>query len=180
MINFLSEKNKKEVKSEYSFRVISVFSIVFSFVMVFVLVFLMPSHILSVYRKAVISDQLNMIKSSTSNQTDSSLNEVKKINEIVKVLPSSVTVHKDFSGLIKNIINIKNSSITISSISVEPDSTQGIKISLKGFSKTRDGLTKFVKDIRDLKLFSGVDLPISNLVKSADIDFMISLVVKKE
>ncbi|MFA6430465.1 MAG: hypothetical protein WC229_01045 [Candidatus Paceibacterota bacterium] len=180
MINFLPEKLKKQVKEEYTFRVVSAFLIVFSLTMVFVLVFLTPSHILSVYRKAVISDQLNMIKSSTLNQTDVSLNEVKKINEIVKVLSSSSLTQKTASGFIKSVVGVKNSSITISSISVEFDSTQNIKIGLKGFSKTRDGLTKFVKDIKDLKLFSSVDLPISSLVKSADVDFTISLVVKKE
>lgn len=180
MINFLSEKNKKEVKSEYSLRVISTFLIALSLTMVFVCVFLIPAHILSIYRKAVISDQLTMIKSSSLNQTSISLSEVKRINEIVKVLTPNITDQKPLSDYVKSVLNVKNRDITISSISVDSDVSQNPKIILKGLSKTRDGLTRFAKDIKSLNIFSSVDLPISSLVKSSDIDFVITLILIKQ
>ncbi len=179
MINFLPEKLSKQVKAEYSTRVTSVFFIVFSLVTVFVLVFLAPAYTLAIYRKAVISNQLTMVKSSSVNQSNASLDQVKKVNEIVKVL-STGSAQKPASDFIKSILNIKTSSITISSMSSDFDNNQNTRISLKGFSNTRDNLTKFVKDIKNLNLFSSVDIPISSLVKSSDIDFVISIIVKKE
>ncbi len=180
MINFLPEKLKKQATEEYTFRVASVLFMVFSLVMIFVLVFLIPSYILSMYREVVISDQLNMIKNSTSNQTEVSLNEVKKINEIVKTLSSGTFNQRTASSFIKDILSVKSSDIKISFISVDFDPTKNMKIGLRGFSKSRDILTKFIKDVRGLNLFSSVDLPVSNLVKSTDSDFTVSLVVKNE
>ena len=178
MINFLSEKNKNNVKKEYSFRVFTLFLIIFSLVMVFVSVFLSPAHILSIYRKSVISNQLGMVKESPVSKSSVSLEDVKKINEIVKVISSATVYQKPASDFIKRILNSKNSAITISFISSDFDTNNNMRISLRGFSKTRDGLTKFVKDIKSLNLFSGVDLPISSLVKSSDIDFSINLTTK--
>lgn len=180
MINFLPEKNKKEVMTEYSFRVTSLFLIILSLVVLLVLIFLMPAYTLSIYRNGVISEQLAMTKNSTLNQNDDSLNEVKKINEIVKVLSPVTVAQKPVSDFIKSVLSIKGRGITISSITYDLDASQNMKLSFKGFSKTRDDLTTFVKDIKGLNLFSSVDLPISSLVKSSDIDFVISLIIKKE
>jgi cytoskeletal protein RodZ len=178
MINFLSEKNKNNVKKEYSFRVATLFLIVFSLVLIFISVFLSSAHILSVYREGVISNQLAMVKESSFGKSNVSLDDVKKINEIVKTISSATVYQKPASDFIKSILNSKNSAIAISSMSSDFDTNNNIRISIKGFSKTRDGLTKFVKDIKSLNLFSGVDLPISSLVKSSDIDFSINLVAK--
>jgi len=180
MINFLPEKIKKEIKKEYSFRVVTIFLIIFSMVMVFVSVFLAPAFILSEIRNQSISGQLDMIKKDSSDQTEETINNVKKINEIVKVLSLEVKTQAQVSDLLNTVIKLKSDNIKISSFSSEYDSTQLLKINLKGFSKTRDSVTRYVKDIKNLNLFSSVDLPVSSLIKSSDIDFVISLVFKKE
>lgn len=180
MINFLPEKIKKEVKKEYFIRSLTVFLSSFFVVSIFIIVFLMPSFILAITRKESITQQLNMIKGSAISQNTETLNRVKIVNEVVKVLSLNTDSPKLVSDLIKSVIQIKNSNIKISAISTEGDSNKFTKIVLRGFSNTREGLTKYTKDLKTLDIFSEVNLPVSSLVKSSDIDFVISLTLKNE
>jgi len=179
MINFIPEKLKKNILLEHKFRVFSVFFVSFFIVMIFIIFLLVPAYTLSIARKVVIKNQLALVKNTTVNYTEDSLNKVKDINEIVKILSVNVEVKKPGSELLKQIISLKGNNIKISSISFDIDTSQNIKISMKGFSSTRESLTKYVKELKNTNLFSDVDLPVSNLVKSSDIDFTIGLTVKK-
>lgn len=52
-------------------------------------------------------------------------------------------------------------------------------VNIDGFSPTRLGLIDFKKNLDNMGLFEGVDIPLSALEKDADIDFEISLNFKK-
>jgi hypothetical protein len=180
MINFLPEKLKKQVKTEYLLRGLTVLFGYSFFVMVIVSVFIVPSFVLSMVKKDSIIKQLDMVKKSSVNQTEDILSKTRIINEFTNVLSPKLTPNRLASDFIKSAIGGKVYGIKVSSISTQYEGLEPSKITLSGFSYTRDLLIEYVKELKDLDMFSNVDIPVSTLVKVSNIDFSIVLTLKKE
>ncbi len=174
MIKFLPEKNKKEIKIEYFSRVVVLVLIFLVFLGVFGVFSLFPGYIISYYRDISIAEQS---KSAQLNKVDVSVQEktVKTTNELISFLTQ--LEDKKPSVPMFNILAKVNSYIRITQISYTKDK-DGFKFIVKGTAKTREGLITFIRDLKADKNLSGVSLPVSDFVKSSDIDFSLNILSK--
>ncbi len=180
MLNFLPDKNKKNIILEYILRT---FVFLFSFILIalLLLTFLfVPSAFFSKYKNKTVTDQLQSVKMINSTQGIDAVALIKKLNGIVKVLSNNNQKNIAASDLIHKIITLKSSSIKIYSISIANDDPNQEKIILTGVADTRDDLTAFDTHLVSDGIFASVDLPVANLIKNTDADFTITLVYNKK
>jgi hypothetical protein len=174
MIRFLPEKNKKEIKIEY-------FSRVFSVVLIFMILLgiistfsIFPAYIISFYRDISIKSQSASVE---ANKIDTNEQEslVKTTNELILFLNQFKNEKPSVQML--GVLEKTNKNIKINQISYSKRDSL-YQFIFKGVADNREGLLSFVKDIKLDKNISAVDLPVSDFVKSSDIDFTITLSIK--
>jgi len=176
--NFLPDKLRKNVRTEYFFRVASVFLVFVFLVLIISMSFLFYANALSIYKERVISDQLNTTKTSSINYDDGPVKEVKILNEKIKALSFEKT-DVSMNQMLQAILSLKNEDVKVSSISIYRDKNQFINVDLQGVSDTREKLIVFVKELKNAG-FNGVDLPVSDLVKNVNVDFTLKIISAKK
>ncbi len=77
--------------------------------------------------------------------------------------------------IIDQILAKKMSDIKITQISYEADPIKGKKININGVAPSRERLLLFRQALESSKVFTKVDLPISNFIKGSDIQFSLNL-----
>ncbi len=177
MLSFILNKDKKGIFVEYFLRVSIFFFmfLLFAFVVLFSL--FMPSIFYSEYKKDNIYHQLDYVKKQVGQNNTDPIEIIKRTNSLASIL--SDVKSNQFSGIIDNIILLKNKGIKINSISIVDYDKSTIRIILNGISKTRDNLTAFDKELKKSQLFQSVDLPVSNLIKNIDAGFSMNLIYNK-
>lgn len=177
MLNFVLNKDKKEILSEYFLRVFIYFFVFLLFAFVILFSLFMPSVFYSEYKKDTIGQQLNLMRKEISKNDSDPIEIIKKVNLLSNVL-TDIKINQ-FSHIIDDIILLKNTGIKINSISIVDYDKNTIKITISGLSKTRNNLTNFDKELKKSGFFQSVDLPVSNLIKNIDADFSMILISKK-
>jgi len=178
MLNFLLEKNKKKIVTEYFFRVFIYFLMFSLFVLVLLISLFLPSNFHSKYKNMNVSQQLLLIKGEVGENSEDPMGIIEEINKFSKVF----TFEEDmtsFSEIVEKIVLLKNKNIKLSEFSIVEDKEESIKIIIRGISKTRESLTSFDKELKNGGYFQSVELPVSDLIKNIDSDFTITLIYKK-
>ncbi|MDD4804187.1 MAG: hypothetical protein PHN69_03350 [Candidatus Pacebacteria bacterium] len=178
MLNFLLEKNKKVVIAEYFLRVFTYFLLFLFFALIVLISLFLPSNFYSKYKNDIVSQQLSSIKSKVGENSDDPIKIIKDVNSFTTIF----TNEKDqitFGGLIQKITDLKNKNIKISLLSFIKNKNGSIGITINGIAGNRDSLTLFDKELKEEGSFQDVELPVSNLIKNIDSDFVITLIYKK-
>ncbi len=173
MFNLLPDNLKQEIKSEYKMRRISVALVLLIIIQISVFFFLFPSWILSNTKETSIVIQLEKTdETSLSSDSSKIRDKIKSINNELNLL-STALVYPRFSPIVDHILSQRNQSISLDSFSLNNGKTSVLTI--RGISSTREALVSFVDSLKASSQFSSVDLPVSNLAKSKNIDFSITL-----
>jgi len=178
MLNYLQQKNKKQIILEYLLRV-SVFLLSSIFITSLILIILfLPSFFFSKYKNDTVNNQLGSITTESSNVKDDPILTIKNTNKLVTGLSQDNASPITYSGIVNKIISLKNKDIKILSISIKsnPDNTSNRLVQITGVANTRDSLTLFEKDIKNDGFFSSVNFPVSNFIKSTDSEFTATLI----
>ncbi|MFA5934380.1 MAG: hypothetical protein WC827_00620 [Candidatus Paceibacterota bacterium] len=178
MLNFIPEKNKGKIITEYFFRFFTYFLLFSFFTLVVLISLFLPSNFYSKYKNNNISGQLSSIKGEVGENNEDPIEIIKDVNKYVKIFVNEKE-KTQFSDIIQKIISLKNKNIKISSISVINDVGDTVKIVINGISGTRDSLTSFDRELKNEGYFQSVELPVSNLIKNIDSDFTMTLIYKK-
>jgi len=97
--------------------------------------------------------------------------DARELNDLVGVISGVFAQSPLWSGTIDALKSATPEGIAITGISVtKPED----KISLSGFAKTRAGLNAYKKTIQDLRIFTAVELPLTNLDLKENIPFTMS------
>jgi len=181
MLNFLQQKNKKQIIFEYLLRVI-IFLFIFIFVSSLVLTSLfMPSFFLAKYKINAISSQLESIKQENISKGEDPISFIKNVNRLSLALSDNSNSALIYSDIISKIVSLKNKDIKISSISISNNNDTNSKtILINGSASTRDGLTLYERDIKTDGFFSSVVFPVLYFIKSSDSVFSATLVYKNK
>ncbi|MBA3733485.1 hypothetical protein H0W91_03890 [Patescibacteria group bacterium] len=178
MFNLLPDNFKKQLKTEYRFRLLTVAMSFILFIQLSFFIFLLPSWLISYYREKdanleaekmnqlLLNSNLNSIASSTIG-LNIKLKTLNTVLDYPKVVP-----------LVLTIISQKNSNIHINELSYSTPGGKNAHITLGGISNTRESLVNFQKNLENTGDFSKVDLPISNLAKEKNINFSINLTLQ--
>jgi len=183
MLNFLPERLKKSVKHEYYARVFLLLLIVICFLMIFSISAIIPTYTYSDSEKDRLANEVSVIDLETLNCTKDNVtcsdptSQIKSINSLLKVLKDEDRV--SISIPLLEILNNKNKSIKISSVKYLGEVSGQYQFSINGLSFDREGLLLFASDLKKDAHLSAINLPISDFVKSADIDFVLTVNVKK-
>jgi hypothetical protein len=172
-MNFLPEKNKIIIKKEYFRRIFIIIGLFFFFLILASDLFLFSFSLLLKNQKESFSRQLEFSEERLArSEAKDIIPLIKDLNEKISLLQSSParggTVEK--SALMKNILSRKPDKITIKEFLFEKN-----KISIWGFSDTRDNMLGFINSLKEEKSFKKVESPIANLLKEKDIEFSISI-----
>ena len=112
-------------------------------------------------------------KISILSQKDANIILLPVINSILEKKPASPTSQGGLAGISITAFLYEKVASSETDKKITPQ-----KILIKGFASNRETLVSFADELRNISLFSDIDLPISNLVKSADIPFIITAFLK--
>lgn len=179
MANLITDKQKKVLQQEYVIRLVTVCLLILSLFGLFVLAYIGPYYLSVTKNDLIISEQLQTvintenkenIGQSVSRLVSRTLDEVKAV-EIYTQEP--ITPSKDFTKIIES----KNSDIQINRLSFRITGDNQTQYIVNGISKTRDGLIRFVDDLKKKDGFAEVESPISGFAKESDITFTVTIMV---
>ncbi len=171
MFNLLPQKNKKSIKQEYKVRLVSVFLASLIAVEIIFLSTLFPSYVLSVIDHADLSKRLESLKDTglleNTDEVRGKIEEINKNIELLKPAPSNLF----FNVLVSDLLSQSGSGIDLKGINYSQTSPANFEINLSGVASTRESLVAFVDRLESEEIFSSVDLPVSNLAQSNNINF---------
>lgn len=181
MLNFLPKKNKKEVILEYFLRVVF-YLLMFIFLSNIVLIILFtPSFFFAKYKNDTLNSQLESVKQKNITNGDDSVAFIKNMNTLSTVLSADSKFILADSDIIKKIVSLKNNNIKILSITITKENELGDKkILLSGIANNRDSLSLYEREIKIDGTFHSVIFPVSNFIKSSDLDFSVTLNYKNK
>lgn len=181
MINLIPPKEKEKLSIERVKRMIIIFwFLVFFFILCLVLILLA----VRIYAKSQFAVQQSYAASIKKEFKKESIEEVKsKVQFINSNLDKMNSFYENkfyFSSLIEKISQTLPENLYLnefSIISLKKNSTEDeyvLKISLAGFSPSRDDLLEFKGNLESRKEFVSVTFPASNWVEKINIDFSVS------
>ena len=181
MLNFLPKNSKKEIIFEYFLRT-TFYLLMFIFLSSIVLTILFtPSFFFAKYKNDTLNSQLESVKQKNIVNGDDSVDFIKNLNTLSTVLSNDSQFTLTDSGIIEKITSLKNNNIKILSIVITKENELGDKkILLSGVANNRDSLSLYEREIKIDGTFHSVIFPVSNFIKSSDLDFSVTLIYKNK
>jgi hypothetical protein len=178
MINLIPNEEKKKMTKYFYYRLAVLFLAMLCVSLFIAILALLPAYFFSNSKNNIASKKLEIQKTQYvplfGQETET---VIKDINNKLNLIESAEKNKFLVSEKVINAIFMKKiSSIKITQISYENNSTTGRKISIRGTAPSRETLLSFRKALEDGSSFKSVDLPISNFVKGSDIQFYLSLI----
>lgn len=177
MINLLDNSEKKRIRRHYSVRlgIASLFLITILFIVGSI--FLIPSlFLISVKEKEVLKQSIIAEKVLVLHGGGNVSDITKSTNRKISIF---LTPEKDINptSIIQAIIDKMVDSITVEGFFLQKEGVEDRrgKVIIRGNSRNRESLISFVGRLRESEFFESVDLPTSNLVKSRNINFSITI-----
>lgn len=175
-MNFLPLEDQILIKKQYKAKFF-IFLGILIFILAFInLIFIFPSYTILKIKNEGLKKQLEIININPEFKNLSDIEfSLKKIRDDVNFLKDSGKKNFIFSDILKEITNLKENSISITSISFDSFNNS---VSILGNAAARDDLIFFVKKIKDSGKFETVEFPPSNILKNKNIDYSIKAVLK--
>jgi hypothetical protein len=178
MINLIPQYAKKKITIEYWVRVVSIWCIIWSIALIISTSFLLPTYVL--------------IKTQTGAYMTSSIEASEKVSDYQKVTSSLTQANEraqiilreiqqpHLSDYVNMIKNVETKDVSVTDISVKRVVEGVSPINVMGLADSRQALASFRERILQIPSVESVDLPISNLAKDKDIQYNITVTIKKD
>ena len=175
MINLLPPQYKAELKEEENWKLTVILSILF-------LIFLVCSALILFSIKISISSQLEVQKvlllqeekKFKESQIQNLEEKIAISNQTLLKLNSFYQSQNNLTEILEKISEAIPSSTYLTTLNLNLD-----KISLSGYSPTREILLEFKKNLEKEKLFEEIYFPPSNWVKPSDIEFSVNFKIAR-
>lgn len=182
MSNLLPKKEKELLQKEYFTRLMIIVLGLLTGSTLLSAGFLVPSYVALEVKKDTAGEQINLLNESILNKN--SVETEKKLNTIIAKIEVLNRQDKiSLTNFVNKIIENKPTEVHITDFLYnkvqKKDITEKV-ITLRGVADQRDSLLKFKDYLSGLELFKEVNLPLSNLTKDEDVDFLINLTLKQE
>jgi len=174
MRNLLPPQHRKQVVIEYRLRVISIVLVLVLIIVIIGAALLAPSYFLSRSKKDSANEQMALIERSIEfRQSEISAELLRKARDRLTLLADD-NERALFTEIVKALVEEKNSGIAISGISHVRSSGIGT-LTVTGEALRRDNLLAFKEALVKSQIFSSVSLPVSDLARSSNIEFTLTL-----
>ncbi|MBP9802777.1 MAG: hypothetical protein KBD14_00495 [Candidatus Pacebacteria bacterium] len=178
MINLIPNEEKKKIRKDFYMRVVIVSFFVLGIAILISNIMLTPALFYASLEKKLISEQF----AKDENKLAFDLNQENK--NAVESLESKITLIKQArdnkflvsAKVVDNLLNKKINGILINEINYTKDPNKGNLINIRGKASSRERLLTFKNSLASDPNFKNVDLPISNFIKSTDIEFSLVLI----
>jgi hypothetical protein len=176
----LPAEERRALRREYRMRLTILTLLFVSTALVFGIIILFPSYIYSLNdEKDGLSHKealLNSRKASGADQIEKDL----LLNQATAQKISGEIQKVNFEDILQKVISYRKKGIILISFKFDraPGTTTVGTLSMRGTSATRDALLGFKQSLQNDKMFADIDLPLSDLAKSKNIEFGIKLNVK--
>jgi hypothetical protein len=178
MINLIPQSAKKAIKIEYWVRVVTAWSVLITGALLGSVVIMAPAYVLidlqtdaNEESSAAATEKIAGYESVAKDLTRSNV-EAKAVLDTTSYVPMSDNVEM--------IRELENSSVVVSDIVISRSKDGFSPIQVRGEAASRQALAQFRDDLLANPTVANVDLPISNLAKDKDIQFNISVTLKKQ
>ncbi|MCK9351660.1 MAG: PilN domain-containing protein [Candidatus Paceibacterota bacterium] len=184
MINLLPFEEKKKIRTDYYWRVVSVCLPLSAGVLSVAIVSLFPSYYFAqVSNKNTLKESQSAEAVSKKTQADEMKQAVLDANKKISLLKEPIA--KNNAGAIfDEILKARPEGVSIAGYDyrtiaagrkkTDPTTT----IVLQGVSEGREVIQTFVRLLRKNNNFESVDLPISSLISESNFPYSINIVVK--
>ena len=179
MANLLPEEKRKQIERERWVHMITIGVIFFLVTTVLALVALIPSLFLSRSKGEDTQREVGLIQAFVKLQEESGTAQTVRDTQIRLLLLGEELEELSLIGVVENLVDSVNSRVGIDAIRFSRTSNQEGSLILEGFALTREDLLAFAKELENVPLFTDVNLPVSNLARGSDIDFIITVTVLK-
>lgn len=177
MINLLPLKQKEEFFEERKMKIL----INFGFLIVFFIIFLgILLFSVEIYLTAATQEQKFLLKSLSSSIVNPKYQELEgqvlESNKLISQLNDFYGTRADITQILEKISNIMPAGVNLVNFSYQKKTSI---ITLRGKANTRDNFLIFKNALESQKEVINLSSPVSNLLKSADIDFYFSFNLNK-
>jgi hypothetical protein len=178
MINLIPSEEKKIIHKVFYIRFTIVSFVVLGIAVLIGGVMLLPSFFYSSIEKNLALNQLEVQKNNPPIEFEQGAeNLIKDLENKLNIINNAQKDKFLVSDKIINKINAKLiEGIKITEMNYLHDDTKGKTLEIRGFSSTRDNLLNFKNSFDRDGDFKKVDLPISNFIKSTNIQFNLILI----
>ncbi|MBP6924677.1 MAG: hypothetical protein KBC62_04495 [Candidatus Pacebacteria bacterium] len=177
MINLIPPTAKKGIRTEYWLRVVTTWFILITGALVASIAVMAPAFVL-INLQIGASAESSAVASQKIAGYESVANELKRSNVEAKAVLDT-TAYIPISDQIAIIRKYEGLDITISDIVISRSKDGFSPIQVTGRAVSRQSLSQFRESLLAEPSIATVDLPISNLAKDRDIQFNLSVTVKK-
>lgn len=185
-MNFLPQEDKKSIKNQYRGRFLIALCFLIFILVIINLVLFLPSYF---FLKVKNDGLKNQIEITSKNPDFKNLiemeNSLKNFSEKIKFFKSRDKETNSAPAILEEIVKAKSEisgSISITSFSYEKGADNSgaplKKINILGNAGTREGFLLFLKNLKNNEKFLRVLSPPSNILKSMDIDYSLSIIIK--
>jgi len=174
MLNLLPQKYKSDLKKEYKTRRLIIyieFLIGLAFAAIIVLI---PFFILAQIEINALANEIEASKEAIDDEDREMRRRLSAVRSALQRLDSEMSEFEP-SSIITEAIKESDGSIGLTSFSIKSSEEASFELVLSGVSNDRESLREFGEKLEANDNFERVDIPVSNFVKSENIDF--SLVI---
>jgi Tfp pilus assembly protein PilN len=172
MINLLPQNQREEFLQEKRAKIIFVLGFLLLFFVFFLAVLFFS---IKIYLTGENQNQKFLLEQTNVLITDPKYKELEteiiKNNKLISQLNEFYKNQTNIVNVLENISNLLPEGVNLTSFSYQKESNQ---VSLQGKAQTRDSLLIFKKALESQPEIKNLNSPISNLIKSANIDYYFS------
>jgi len=172
MINLLPPQQKEEFLQERKTKAVLILC---SLLLIFLLLIAIFFSLVKIYLAAEIQEQRYLLQSADRLISDPKYaefeKEINKANESIMLLNNFYAGQADIVQILEKVSDALPTGVSLTNFSYEKSNSQ---IIIQGKVGTRDNLLIFKKSLEEMKEVGNFYSPVSNLIKSSDIDFYFS------
>jgi len=177
MINLIPPEAKNKIIIEYWTRVVSVWSAAITAALIAGICILVPTYVLITIQIGT-NESSSKAASEKVSEYESFTKELANANQKAKVISDSAN-DTPISNLIYMIRSYESSEVTVSKVAMSRIKGGFDPIVVSGEARSRQALAAFRDKLLAEPNVAAVDLPISNLAKDKDIQFNLTVTIKK-
>lgn len=179
VVNVLSEEKKKGVKREYWKRFTVVCLLFLSSLIAIFILLLMPAYFFSVSNQQIYDNTLEKFNKDNKELTNLNLdNTISEINNELDLLSSRDQTYSVYKDILEVVLTDRSEGITFSQIIFNQKKDNKLYVELQGKAKDRATLRNFKSILDNNPKIATANMPISDFLDKADLNFTISLVMK--
>lgn len=177
MINLIPSEEKKVIRKVFYIRFVIVTFVVLGVGVLLSAILLLPSFFYSSLERDIAVTQLGLQKDNPPIEFEQGAeNLIKDLENKLNLVENSQKDKFLVSERVINKIDAKlTSGIKVTEMNYLNDETKGMTLEVRGLALTRDDLLAFKSSFERDGDFKKVDLPISNFIKSTNIQFNLIL-----